>query len=362
MSNALHTCSVCQSAFELRFAYQMLRSGDSTVWFCSQTCHERYLFSAQQKSCCVCSTQFELQFAYQQSVVDGQARYFCTTACRERDLQSGLSRPGLSGRTRRIAVLNQKGGTGKTTTSVNVAAGLAEQGHRTLLIDLDAQGNVAVSLGLNAPRTIAEVLLGSSEPADCIVPVSPNLDALTSSTTLAQAEVQLVQMRDRHKVLRHRMRNVSQYDYIVMDCGPSLSVLNQNALVFADHILIPVSCDYLSLVGVRQILKTLKQVNDILLHPVSILGVVPTFYDVRTRISTEAVQTLQAYFKDRVLPPIRVNTRLKEAPSHKKTVFEFAPDSHGAEDYRVLVQKVIELSNAESAHDNGEVAVEQSGA
>ena len=359
MSNALHTCSVCQSAFELRFAYQMLRSGDNTVWFCSQTCHERYLFSAQQKSCCVCSTQFELQFAYQQSVVDGQARYFCTTACRDRDLHQGA--PGTA-QTRRIAVLNQKGGTGKTTTSVNVAAGLAERGHRTLLIDLDAQGNVAVSLGLNAPRTIAEVLLGSAEPADSIVPVSPNLDALTASTTLAQAEVQLVQMRDRHKVLRHRMRNVTQYDYIVMDCGPSLSVLNQNALVFADHILIPVSCDYLSLVGVRQILKTLKQVNDILLHPVSILGVVPTFYDVRTRISTEAVQTLQAYFRDRVLPPIRVNTRLKEAPSHKKTVFEFAPDSHGAEDYRVLVQKVIELSNADMAIDNGEVAVEQSGA
>ncbi len=359
MSNALHTCSVCGSAFDLRFAYQMLRSGDTTVWFCGQTCHERYLFSAQQKTCCVCSTQFDLQYAFQQSVVDNAARYFCTTVCRERELNQNQPR---SGQMRRIAVLNQKGGTGKTTTSVNVAAGLAEAGHKTLLIDLDAQGNVAVSLGLNTPKTIADVLLGNAEPADCIVPVSPNLDALTSNTALAHAEVQLVQMRDRHKVLRHRMRNVTQYDYVVMDCGPSLSVLNQNALVYADHILIPVSCDYLSLVGVRQILKTLKQVNDILLHPVSILGVVPTFYDVRTRISVEAVQTLQAYFKDRVLPPIRVNTRLKEAPSHKKTVFEFAPDSHGAEDYRTLVQKVIELSRADAAHYDGEAAFEQPGA
>ena len=359
VSNALHSCSVCASAFELRFAYQMLKTADASVWFCSQTCHERYLFSAQQKKCCVCSTQFELQYAYQQSVGDNAAQYFCTIACRD----AGLQQPGArQGQMHRIAVLNQKGGTGKTTTSVNLAAGLAEAGHKTLLIDLDAQGNVAVSLGLNTPRSVADVILGNAEPSDCIVPVSPNLDCLTANTSLAGAEVQLVQMRDRHKVLRHRMRNITQYDYVVMDCGPSLSVLNQNALVFADHILIPVSCDYLSLVGVKQILKTLKQVNDILLHPVSILGVVPTFYDMRTRISVEAVQTLQAYFKERVLTPIRVNTRLKEAPSHKKTVFEFAPDSHGAEDYRALVLKVIELCRADAVHYDGEAAFEQPGA
>jgi chromosome partitioning protein len=128
-----------------------------------------------------------------------------------------------------------------------------------------------------------------------------------------------------------------------MDCGPSLSVLNQNALTYADNIIIPVSCDYLSLVGVKQILRTLKKVNELLLHPVSILGVIPTFFDVRTRISVEAVNTLKSYFKDRVLPPIRINTRLREAPGHKKTIFEYAPDSRGSQDYRRLVESVVEF-------------------
>jgi chromosome partitioning protein len=145
------------------------------------------------------------------------------------------------------------------------------------------------------------------------------------------------------------MAGISNYDFIIMDCGPSLSVLNQNALTYADHIIIPVSCDYLSLVGVKQILRTLKKVNELLLHPVSILGVVPTFFDVRTRISVEAVSTLKSYFKDRVLPPIRINTRLKEAPGHKKTIFEYAPDSRGSQDYRRMVKAVVDFCDSNQA-------------
>jgi chromosome partitioning protein len=245
---------------------------------------------------------------------------------------------------RRIAVLNQKGGTGKTTTSVNLAAGLAEAGYKTLLIDLDAQGNVGVSLGLSSKRTIYHVLVEGTHPADCVVHVSENFDALISNTSLAQAEVRLVNTpRNRFKVLANRMVSMTNYDFIIMDCGPSLSVLNQNALTYADNIIIPVSCDYLSLVGVKQILRTLKKVNELLLHPVSILGVIPTFFDVRTRISVEAVNTLKSYFKDRVLPPIRINTRLREAPGHKKTIFEYAPDSRGSQDYRRLVESVVEF-------------------
>jgi chromosome partitioning protein len=245
---------------------------------------------------------------------------------------------------RRIAVLNQKGGTGKTTTSVNLAAGLAEAGYKTLLIDLDAQGNVGVSLGLSSKRTIYHVLVEGTHPADCVVHVSDNFDALISNTSLAQAEVRLVNTpRNRFKVLANRMVSMTNYDFIIMDCGPSLSVLNQNALTYADNIIIPVSCDYLSLVGVKQILRTLKKVNELLLHPVSILGVIPTFFDVRTRISVEAVNTLKSYFKDRVLPPIRINTRLREAPGHKKTIFEYAPDSRGSQDYRRLVESVVEF-------------------
>lgn len=334
-------CSVCASRFVPRFAFQVQRTEDQVLHFCSQRCHEEHLFAAQQKSCSVCATRFDLQFAYQQTQVDGELRYYCSTACRQGELTEVKARQQ---RIRRIAVLNQKGGTGKTTTSVNVSAALAQRGHRVLLMDLDAQGNVAVSLGLNAQRSMYDVIVDGVHPADCIVNVAENLDALISNTSLAQAEVRLVNARDRTRVLANRMGAITNYDFIVMDCGPSLSVLNQNALTFADDILIPVSCDYLSLVGVKQILRTLKKVNEHLLHPVNILGVVPTFFDVRTRISVEAVNTLKAYFKDRVTPPIRVNTRLREAPSHKKTIFEYAPDSSGARDYLRLVDRLLEVA------------------
>ena len=332
------SCTVCGTAFVPRFAFQVQRNAEEVLYFCSQGCHEDHLFAAESKECSVCKEQFRLQFAFQQVQVDGETRFYCSTTCRQAELAEVEKRRSNM---RRIAVLNQKGGTGKTTTSVNVAAGLADAGFKVLLMDLDAQGNVAVSLGLSAQYTMYHVLVEGMHPTDCIVQVAPNLDALISNTSLAAAETKLVTAAERYKVLARRMERVSNYDYVIMDCAPSLSVLNQNALTFADHILIPVSCDYLSLVGVRQVLRTLKKVNEILLQPVSVLGVVPTFYDKRTRISQEAMTTLQAYFKDKVFPPIHVNTKLKEAPSHKKTIFEHDPEGRGAEDYRELVRLIV---------------------
>ncbi|MGC6419036.1 MAG: AAA family ATPase [Bradymonadia bacterium] len=344
MNKSDSTCSVCSTSFEVQFAYQTQRTDTEHFYFCSQKCHEEHLLAESSKKCSVCGTSFQMQYAYQQSQVDGQTKYFCTNECRSSGI---VVKEPKRRETRRIAVLNQKGGTGKTTTSVNLAAGLAEAGYKTLLVDLDAQGNVAVSLGLTSKRTIYHVLVEGANPSECVMNVSENFDALISNTSLAQAEVRLVNTpRNRFKVLANRMVSMTNYDYIIMDCGPSLSVLNQNALTYADNIIIPVSCDYLSLVGVKQILRTLKKVNELLLHPVSILGVIPTFFDVRTRISVEAVNTLKSYFKDRVLPPIRINTRLREAPGHKKTIFEYAPDSRGSQDYRRLVKSVVDFYNA----------------
>jgi len=330
---------MCEKEFELRFGYQVSRTPEGTLFFCSQSCHERHLFSAEQKKCSNCNKHFQLQFAYQQMQVDGEVHYLCSQTCRTMEMEVIQSRQQ---NVHHIAVLNQKGGTGKTTTSVNLAAGLANLGHRVLLIDLDAQGNVAVSLGLQVQKTLYNVLVDDEHPIDCIINASKNLDVLASNTRLAQAEFKLVNTRNRHRVLSDKMSTVTNYDFVVMDCGPSLSLLNQNALVYSNYLLIPVSCDYLSLVGVRQILRTMKQVNQMLLRPIEVLGVVPTFFDRRTRVSLEAVTTLNSYFKERVMSPIRINTVIKEAPSHKKTIFEHAPDSRGAEDYRRLVKEVIE--------------------
>lgn len=359
MSQRWAACSVCSKSFVPRFTFQTESASSGEVrHFCSVACRAPELKPGAKArpenatdtslhACASCSKRFELRYAYQVVAAGRQRRVVCSEACRAALLSADKppeapKRPPL----RTIAVLNQKGGTGKTTTSVSIAAGLAERGHSTLLIDLDAQGNVGVSLGISGPRSLYHVLVDGAKARDVAVPVRKNLDVITSDQTVAAAEIELVNAPDRARVLTRRMAEIagpeSQYEFIIMDCAPSLSLLNQNALIFAREVLVPVSCDYLALVGVKQILRTLKHVNDVLLHPIEVLGVLPTFFDVRNKISKQAVDALTSYFKGRVLPPIRVNARLKEAPSHKKTIFEYAPDSHGAEDYAAAVSWLLE--------------------
>ncbi|PIE15973.1 MAG: ATPase [Proteobacteria bacterium] len=275
--------------------------------------------------------------------VGGQKRYYCSTECRQRPVKQELrQRRGA----RRIAVMNQKGGTGKTTTTVSLAHGLAMAGHKVLIVDMDSQGNVGVCLGADGEQNLYHVMVDGSDPADAIVNVRDNLDLLPSNNLLAKVEVHLAHVHQPHRVMKNRFRELYDYDFIILDCGPSLSLLNQNALYFSDQVLIPVSCDYLSLVGVKQILQTLRGVQEQLRHPITILGVLPTFYDVRNRISHEVIRNLERYFKDKVLHPIRINTRLKEAPAHQKSIFEFSAKSGAADDYKTLVERVIETGKA----------------
>lgn len=299
------------------------------------------------ETCAACRSQFRLRYAFQIVTLDRGRKMACSQACRARLIAPEAPAPERN--TRVIAVLNQKGGTGKTTTSVSVAAGLARQGRRTLLVDLDAQGNVGVSFGITPPQNLYHVLVEELPPGEAVIAVRRDLDVLCCDQAMAAAELELVDVPDRARVLARRMRPLvtsGRYDFIILDCGPSLSLLNQNALTLAREVLIPVSCDYLALVGVKQILRTIRHVNDTLLHRVEVLGVVPTFFDVRNKISKQAVDALTSYFKERVFPPIRVNARLKEAPSHDKTIFEYAPDSRGAEDYRAVVDRILETDSA----------------
>ncbi len=292
--------------------------------------------------CSVCGNSFSPQFAYQlASGAGGQRRYFCKVECRREGLGAEAFR---TRRARRIAILNQKGGTGKTTTAVNLAAGLAERGFDTLLIDTDAQGNVGASLGIHGEKTLYHVLVESAPVELVAVPVRGHLDVITSDRALAAAEVWLARLDgSRADVLTHRVATaLKRYEYVIVDCGPSLSLLNQNALRLADEVLIPVSCDYLALVGVKQVMRTMKEIDQHFHHAVRLAGVVPTFYDSRTNLSREAVETLRGHFKERLFDPIRRSTRLAEAPSHRQTIFEYAADSHGAEDYRKLVERIAD--------------------
>ncbi|HMA93025.1 MAG TPA: AAA family ATPase [Polyangiaceae bacterium] len=273
-----------------------------------------------------------------------------------RDVTWQRMEAGFTGRTQVLAIFNHKGGTGKTTTSVTVAAGLAAKGQRVLLVDTDGQGNVAVSFGLQTEKTLYHVLVMGLDPHEAIVEVRPNLHVLPSNETLAAAELFLAGRQRRDRVLDSRLSALrSEYDSIVVDCSPSLSLLNQNALVFADGVLCPVACDYLSLVGVRQVLRTIKQVNRLLSHPVRLWGVLPTLYDSRARVCVEAYDTLRQHFGDRCLPPIRVASRAKEAPSQSQTIFEYAPDATAAKDYWQVVNLLLAESN-ELSMDNQRAA------
>jgi len=351
MDATVARCKVCETQFEVRFRYQVKEEEGGFIHLCSHACLGEWLEAAADHACSVCARRFALEFPFQVADGDRGPVYFCSTPCRNAGL-GGLRAPIPMGSTaplpsggrrvaRRIAVFNHKGGTGKTTTSVNLAAGLAERGRRVLLVDADGQGNVGASLGIRGERSLYHVLVHRCPVEDAAVPVRPNLDVLCANELLAAAELHLAGQPNRHRILRERLaEGTSGYDVVVLDCAPALSLMNQNALVYADGVIVPVSCDYLSLVGVKQVLRTVRQVRELLRHDVELMGVLPTFFDVRNRSSREAVEALEGHFGDRCLPPIRINTKLREAPTVKQTIFELAPESRGAADYLSLVDAV----------------------
>ncbi|MCP4498606.1 MAG: ParA family protein [Deltaproteobacteria bacterium] len=327
-------CSICEKTFSPRLAYQLDAKG---VAFCSLPCRA----SPGEVACCVCKTRFVPRLAFQAIKLHAKkdTQYVCTQGCREAFKVALQQAKNPAPPPRQIlAVLNQKGGVGKTTTSVNLAAGLAEKGHHVLLIDADPQGNVGVSLGVRSPLTLYDIILNNRSIEDVAVPMGEHFDVVTADEKLAQAEIVLAQRPTRASLLKAALDKTTDYTHVIIDCGPSLSLINQNALCAADEVLVPVACDYLSLVGVKQVLKTIDRVNSELGHPLKVGGVLPTFYDGRARVCQDALKTMQDHFGELCLTPIRNNIRLKEAPSQKRTIFEHAPQSHGAEDYLRVVE------------------------
>jgi chromosome partitioning protein len=384
------SCSVCAAHFDVQFRYQMEERDGGFAFYCSHACHDRAVRGEEAggATCSACHKRFVVELVSQVVRVRGELRHACSDECRKQILaEAGGLRlgaimapvappadaPSLSisaapdaapqppvaahsaqaateprPRPRmhapsRLAIFNHKGGTGKTTTSVSLAAGLAARGLRVLLVDTDSQGNVAVSLGVKSDKTLYHVLVMGVRPRDVAVNVRPNLDLVVANETLAAAELYLAGRQNRDRILRDRLAPAfDDYDVVLLDCSPSLSLMNQNALVAADGIVVPVGCDFLSLVGVRQVVKTVKNVNSLLHHPVQIYGVLPTFYDARARICRDAVDALREHFGDRVLSPIRSATRLKEAPAQGKTIFELSPESNAAEDYLRTVDRLVD--------------------
>ena len=244
-----------------------------------------------------------------------------------------------------IGVLNYKGGTGKTTTVVNLGAGLALRGARVLCIDLDAQGSLATHLGVHYTHSLTHLLLKQADPQTCIVQARENLDLIASDASLLRAEGELWRMDDSQKarqVLASKLRGLEDdYDYVILDFSPSATLLSESGLLYVRELVVPVAMDYLALVGTRQVIETLKTTNRMSGHRVRFYLIVPTLYSARLRKDREVLNILRRYFADRVAEPIRVSVKLSEAPSYQKSIYEYASRSPGAIDYAHLVERIV---------------------
>ncbi|MGO4928246.1 ParA family protein [Fundicoccus sp. Sow4_D5] len=246
-----------------------------------------------------------------------------------------------------ISIGNQKGGVGKTTTTVNLGAALAQLGKKVLIIDSDSQGNATSGLGVErgqVNKSLYEILVDQEPLENCILPTSSeNLDIVPSTISLAAAELELVNVKDRELRLKEAVNPIrDKYDYILVDCPPSLGQLSINAFTASDTILIPVQAEYYALEGLSQLLNTIRLVQKSYNRQFRIEGVLITMLDARTNLGYEVVEEVRKYFREKVYKTIiSRNIRLSEAPSYGQSVLDYDPRSRGAEMYLDLAKEVI---------------------
>lgn len=247
-----------------------------------------------------------------------------------------------------IAIANQKGGVGKTTTSINLSACLAEKGKKVLIIDTDPQGNTTSGFGIdknNLDNTIYELILGECSIRDCIIQdVLENVSVVPANVNLAAAEIELIGIDRKEYILKNEVDYIKEdYDYIIIDCPPSLNMLTINSMTTADSVLVPIQCEYYALEGLSQLIHTINLVKERLNPELEMEGVVFTMFDSRTNLSMQVVENVKANLKQRVYQTlIPRNIRLAEAPSYGLPINKYDVKSAGAEAYMSLADEIIE--------------------
>jgi len=264
------------------------------------------------------------------------------------DTLADASSLAVPSQTKRIAVMNQKGGCGKTTTTVNLSACLAELGCRVLLVDLDPQAHATLGLGLRGdalPLTVYHALQPQGIPLTQILQPTyhPNLKLVPANSMASSLQVELVDRPGRERLLAPCLESVAHwFNFIFLDCPPSLNVLSLNALTAATHVLVPIQTHYFSLDGMRELFKTIELVQAKFNPQLQLLGILPTLYDSRTRMNRAMLESLREYFKEKVFQTtIHLSSALTECPMAGQPITRYAPQSRGAQDYRRLAEEVL---------------------